>query len=177
VRGGSWHATADGWSSTFRKGYDPDYRGISIGFRVARTATDASSTAPANAEPTAGATDEAVADVTAAQRQMIRGMLESDTDLLDELLDDSYTLEHITGYVQPKGEWLQDIEAGRMRYHSAQERSTRVEITGDTAVVVGRSIVDATIGAGRGTWNLQLTTEYQRIGGRWLALRTVATTF
>lgn len=35
VRGGSWHVTADGWRSAFRKPYAPDYRGISIGFRVA----------------------------------------------------------------------------------------------------------------------------------------------
>ncbi|HHW77452.1 MAG TPA: formylglycine-generating enzyme family protein [Xanthomonadaceae bacterium] len=37
VRGGSWHVTADSWRSAFRKGYDPDYRGISIGFRMAMT--------------------------------------------------------------------------------------------------------------------------------------------
>lgn len=34
VRGGSWHVTADSWRSTTRKGYPPDYRGISIGFRL-----------------------------------------------------------------------------------------------------------------------------------------------
>jgi hypothetical protein len=38
-------------------------------------------------------------------------------------------------------------------------------------------VVDATIGSSRGTWNLELTTDYQRVGGRWFALRTVATTF
>jgi formylglycine-generating enzyme required for sulfatase activity len=177
VRGGSWHATADGWTSTFRKGYDPGYRGISIGFRVGRTVTDASSSTPAASGPTAGATGDAEAEVAAAQRQMIRGILEADTDLLDELLDEEYTLEHITGYVQPKREWLADIEGGRMRYHSEQERSTTVDVNGDRSVVVGRSEVDATIGSSRGTWNLQLTTEYQRTGGRWLALRTVANTF
>lgn len=37
VRGGSWHITAGGWHSAMRKGYDEDYRGISIGFRVARS--------------------------------------------------------------------------------------------------------------------------------------------
>ena len=37
VRGGSWHVTAGGWRSAFRKLYEPGYRGISIGFRVART--------------------------------------------------------------------------------------------------------------------------------------------
>lgn len=34
VRGGSWHSTADGWHSAWRKPYDADYRGISIGFRL-----------------------------------------------------------------------------------------------------------------------------------------------
>lgn len=34
VRGGSWHSTADGWHSTWRKPYPADYRGISIGFRL-----------------------------------------------------------------------------------------------------------------------------------------------
>jgi formylglycine-generating enzyme required for sulfatase activity len=34
VRGGSWHQTATSWRSAFRKQYEPDYRGISIGFRL-----------------------------------------------------------------------------------------------------------------------------------------------
>lgn len=37
VRGGSWHQSANSWRTAFRKQYDPDYRGISIGFRVAIT--------------------------------------------------------------------------------------------------------------------------------------------
>lgn len=36
VRGGSWHATADSWRTAFRRDYAPAYRGISIGFRLAR---------------------------------------------------------------------------------------------------------------------------------------------
>jgi formylglycine-generating enzyme required for sulfatase activity len=34
VRGGSWHETSTSWRSAMRKEYDPDYRGISIGFRL-----------------------------------------------------------------------------------------------------------------------------------------------
>lgn len=36
VRGGSWHVTSGSWRTAFRKSYEPDYRGISIGFRVVR---------------------------------------------------------------------------------------------------------------------------------------------
>ncbi|WP_428831815.1 SUMF1/EgtB/PvdO family nonheme iron enzyme [Flavobacterium yafengii] len=38
VRGGSWHETATSWRSSFRKAYKADYRGISIGFRLVKTA-------------------------------------------------------------------------------------------------------------------------------------------
>jgi formylglycine-generating enzyme required for sulfatase activity len=39
VRGGSWHVTSNSWRSAVRKEYDADYRGISIGFRVALDVT------------------------------------------------------------------------------------------------------------------------------------------
>ena len=38
VRGGSWHSTGDGWRSSARRDYDSDYRGISIGLRLAMAA-------------------------------------------------------------------------------------------------------------------------------------------
>ena len=117
------------------------------------------------------------ADLLEAHRALWRGMLERDVDLLDGLLDDAYTLTHMTGYEQPKAEWLADVESGRMRYHSTRPPSTSVDVTGDRAVVVGRDVVDATIWGSRGTWNLQLTTTYQRHDGDWTALRTVATTY
>jgi formylglycine-generating enzyme required for sulfatase activity len=38
VRGGSWHTTSTSWRTAFRRDYEPNYRGISIGFRLLRTA-------------------------------------------------------------------------------------------------------------------------------------------
>ena len=64
-----------------------------------------------------------------------------------------------------------------MRYHAAREVSLRVQVDGERASAVGRHVVDATIWGGRGTWNLQLATDFDRAGGRWLAARTVATLF
>jgi hypothetical protein len=92
-------------------------------------------------------------------------------------LDDQYSLTHITGTRQPKRDWLAAIDSGQMRYHSAQEKSVTIDVTGDTAVLVGRSVVAATIYGADGTWNLQLTTNYARKDGKWIALRTLATTF
>ncbi|MFC9839604.1 nuclear transport factor 2 family protein [Rhodococcus sp. NPDC127530] len=123
------------------------------------------------------ASNDDKAQVIESYRAMYRGMLERDTALLDDLLGDEYTLTHMTGFLQAKKEWLEQIDSGEMQYHSSQERCTSVEVTGATAVLVGRSTVDATIWGSRGTWNLQLTTTYERLGGEWIAMRTVATTY
>lgn len=38
VGGGSWDSTGDGWRSSARRDYAPNYRGISIGFGVVMAA-------------------------------------------------------------------------------------------------------------------------------------------
>ena len=65
-------------------------------------------------------------------------MLQRDTDLLDGLLDDEYTLTHLIGYLQSKREWLEQIDSGEMEYCSSLERGTSVEVIGDTAALVGQ---------------------------------------
>jgi hypothetical protein len=116
-------------------------------------------------------------DVVAAHRDMVRAMLERDTVRLDALLDDQCSLQHITGYRQSKSEWLAAIRSGEMRYHSAREQSVSVEVQVDTAMLVARSVVDATIYGGRGTWNLELSATYERQDGTWIAMQIVAQTF
>ncbi|WP_349999114.1 nuclear transport factor 2 family protein [Stenotrophomonas lacuserhaii] len=115
--------------------------------------------------------------VETAFREIYRAMLAADVASLDTLLAPGYTLTHITGYEQPRSEWLSDVTTGRMRYHSAQEVSLDVRVDGRGASVVGRHVVDATIWGGCGTWNLQLATHFESKSGRWLASQTVATIF
>jgi hypothetical protein len=117
------------------------------------------------------------AAVLDAYREMYRAMLARDANRLGTLLDAEFSLTHMTGYRQPKDEWLRAVDSGEMLYHAAEERSVNVEVTGHTAVVVGRSLVTATIFGTRGTWKLQLTTRYVRDAGKWKAKSTVATTF
>ena len=112
-----------------------------------------------------------------AHRQMVRAMLDQRLGTLDALLADGFTLTHMTGYRQPKREWLQAIRSGEMRYHGGTEVSVVARRSGDAWVVLGRDVVDATIYGARGRWNLQLTTRLQQHNGHWLAVETVATTF
>jgi ketosteroid isomerase-like protein len=116
-------------------------------------------------------------EVLAAFQEHLRAMTAGDTDALDSLLDRDFTLTHMTGYVQPKHEWLTEMDERLFVYHRIQERSTTVDVEGDTAHVVGRTVTDATVYGMRANWHLQLTVDYVRTDDGWTAVRSVATTW
>ena len=83
-------------------------------------------------------------------------MVAADTKAIDALLTDYCVLTHMTGYPQPKVEWLGDIANGAMRYHSHEVVSVQPDTIAGFPVVRGRTRTTATLWGGRGTWNLQI---------------------
>ena len=121
-------------------------------------------------------TDDAsqVLDVT---RQLTKLMIKEDTAGINNILDTHFTLTHITGYVQPKDEWFSEIESERMKYYSYNEVKTSVKIEGDKATFVGQNLLDARICGTRNTWRLQQTMQLEKRNGKWIIMKSVATTF
>lgn len=114
----------------------------------------------------------------AQYHELYRGMLEKDIIALEKLLADSFTLTHMTGYVQAKSEWLDDIESEAMLYYSAQEDDVVVTIKGETALVDSKNRVNARIwGAGPNTWNLRLVSYFEKQNNEWVLTKTVASTY
>ena len=113
----------------------------------------------------------------AALSELYTAMLSGSSARIASLLADEFTLTHMTGMVQPRHEWLADVESRRMAYHAAREVSVAEDVRGDSATVLSRHVVDSTIYGGRGRWNLQLATEFARRDGAWIATRMVASTF
>ncbi len=102
-------------------------------------------------------------------------MMASDKRELRSMLGDSFTLTHITGYLQPAGEWLREIDEGQFIYHGISVRDRRVRLSGDTAEVIARTLTDAKVYGSRHVWQLQLTLHFSKKGGRWRADRAFAT--
>ena len=65
--------------------------------------------------------------ILAAVRELTRMIIDKDIVGMDSLLDSSFTLTHITGYVQSKNEWYSEIESEGMRYFTYREVSTKVQ--------------------------------------------------
>jgi len=56
-----------------------------------------------------------VLPTTGAEAQENRdAMAHRDMPALEDILAAGYTLTHMTGYVQPKADWLRDIDTDRM---------------------------------------------------------------
>ncbi|TFH44887.1 nuclear transport factor 2 family protein [Streptococcus equinus] len=112
-------------------------------------------------------------------RQVNDAMVAKDTKKLAELLEPDTVLIHMTGYVQPVTEWLEQIDTGDMIYYSWQEDAIKnIKINGNTASLVGQSRVKARIwGAGPSTWRLQIKMEFENVDGKWKIIKQTASTY
>ncbi|MFI3836081.1 nuclear transport factor 2 family protein [Streptococcus equinus] len=112
-------------------------------------------------------------------RQVNDAMVAKDTKKLAELLKPDTVLIHMTGYVQPITEWLEQIETGDMIYYSWQEDAIKnIKIKGNTASLIGQSRVKARIwGAGPSTWRLQIKMEFENVDGKWKIIKQTASTY
>ena len=75
-------------------------------------------------------------------------MVAGDTKAIDALLTDDCVLTHMTGYPQPKIEWLGDIATGAMCYHAHEVVSVQADTITGFPVVRGRTAPRPRCGAG-----------------------------
>ena len=115
--------------------------------------------------------------IVAVANQLMQLMIERNTSEMDKILDENFTLTHITGYVQSKEEWFVEIESEQMKYYSAKEVKTQVKINGDQAQFIVQNLLDARIWGSRNNWRLQQTMQFEKRNGKWIILNSVAKTF
>lgn len=115
--------------------------------------------------------------ILAVTRQLTELMIKKDTAGIGRIVDDKFTLTHITGFVQQKKEWFAEIETESMKYYAYEEVKTTVKIEGDKGIFVGQNLLDARIWGSRNTWRLQQTMQLEIRNGKWVILKSVATIF
>ena len=111
-------------------------------------------------------------------RAMYRAMIDKNGTALNELLDNSFVLVHMTGMRQNKREFIRAVETGTLNYFSEDLQEARTIVHKDFVQFTGKSIVDAAVfGGGRHTWHLQLDVKYIFAGYDWLISEAVASTW
>lgn len=112
-------------------------------------------------------------------RNLNKAMVNKDVEVINQLLLDTAKLRHITGLVQSKFEWIDQIQNGNMLYiDSEEDRIMLVEIDGVKGKLVGRSQVTADIwGGGVHVWPLQMTLYFIKSSGVWRISDQVASMY
>ncbi|MBQ9067971.1 MAG: nuclear transport factor 2 family protein [Eggerthellaceae bacterium] len=113
-----------------------------------------------------------------AYERMYAAMVAKDMDVLDEVLDESMVLVHMTGSRQSKQQYMHAIADGTLNYFAAETENVEIAIDGDHATMTGQSHVEAVVyGSGRGWWHLQLAMKLVRRNGAWRFTEARASTY
>lgn len=108
-----------------------------------------------------------------------KAMVKKDLVTLNQILTENMTLTHMTGYVQPKMEWIDQIQNEEMKYYSSvEENITDIQVNGDRASLIGQNQVKARIwGGGVNTWPLQMKMYFRKINDQWKITKQEASTY
>ena len=110
-----------------------------------------------------------------AYKTMYEGMINKDEVTLRQALDDRFVLVHMTGMRQNCEEFIKAVLNGTLNYYRARHEAFPVEITGDTAVLDGHSIVEAAVfGGGKNVWHLRQRCTMKHTDGVWKIVKSVA---
>lgn len=112
-------------------------------------------------------------------RKENEAMVNKDITTLNEILTPTMELTHMTGYVQSKMEWIDQIQNEQMKYYSSKEDEIEdIEINGNKASLIGKNQVKASIwGSNVSTWRLQMKMYFAKENGKWLITKQVASTY
>ena len=95
-------------------------------------------------------------------------MIEKDLGKLNEILDDTYTLRHMSGKTQTKQEYIDEIMDGTLNYYKSTINTPIIIICEkDKAILKADVTLDAKVYGIKGTWTLHSEQTLERINDEW----------
>jgi hypothetical protein len=112
-------------------------------------------------------TEEDVAAVLAAEDRRYEALLGPDLPVLERLFHDRLSYAHSSGARDTKAEYLGKIESGYYDYQRIDHPVERVDVLGDSAVVIGRMTADLTVQGTQKTIDNLALAVWTRTAGEW----------
>jgi ketosteroid isomerase-like protein len=111
-------------------------------------------------------------------REYWQYMIDKDEDGLRRIMSEDYYLLHMTGVKQTADAFLAGLKDGTFNYYAADHDSIEAEVNGDTARMVGKSRVLASVyGGGKRRWRLQGDFTLRREQDGWKLTSSKASTY
>lgn len=95
-------------------------------------------------------------------------MVSKQTARLGRLFTEEAYLKHMTGYIQPITEWLEQIDSGEIKYFESTEANVKVlEINNHSAKLLGKNQVKAQVWGSMWSGGLQQIYHFVKINNVW----------
>ena len=95
-------------------------------------------------------------------------MIEKNFEKLNELLEDNYTLTHMSGKTQTKDEYIGEIMDGTLNYYKSIINNPIIMIKEkDKALLKADVTLDAKVYGMKGTWTLHSEQTMEKINEKW----------
>ena len=114
--------------------------------------------------------DDDVRAVLAAEDRRYQAMLHADLATLDRLCADALSYAHSSGVRDTKAAYFEKLRAGYYVYRRVDHPVERVEVVGDTAIVVGRMTADLDVDGVPKTIDNNALAVWVRTGDGWQLL-------
>ncbi len=116
--------------------------------------------------------------LTKCYHAMYHGMIRKDMELLEDSLDESFVLVHMTGMRQTKRQYMDYIANGTLNYYSEETEHMEITVDENQAQLIGKSRVNAAVfGGDKHVWRLQLSMKAVKRNGKWYMTEASASTY
>lgn len=111
-------------------------------------------------------------------QEYYEAMMHKDMYVLNEILDDSFELVHMTGMHQNKQAYMDAIHNGTLNYRWCHHDAMPVTVHQDHASLQGKTQVDAAVfGGDWHVWHLEQDLELEKKDGKWMIMHSTASTY
>ena len=111
-------------------------------------------------------TEEAA--VLAAFEKMQQAMIDKDIDTLKSLVTEDKTFTHMSGKVQTKEEFFDEITDGTLNYYKYEINNPVVTVNGDRAELTADTTLTAKVYGMSGTWTLSTHAYFIKVNNSWI---------
>ena len=100
--------------------------------------------------------------------EMQQAMVDKDIDKLQTIVKKGTTFTHMSGKVQTKEEYFEDIETGALDYQSYTIENSSVSIDGNKAILKARVTLTANAYGAQGSYPFNVSAYFEKVDGEWL---------
>ena len=101
-------------------------------------------------------------------KQFQQAMIDKDSDKLNEIISDNYTLTHMSGKTQTKEEFINEIRDGVLNYYASTIHEPEIIVNGDKSRIVADVDLDAKVYGMKGVWTVKTDLKMIKTDSDWI---------